>query len=160
MRKGLSIRKARVEDIKRVHALVNKFARAEEMLPRSLKDLYEHLRDVYVCERADGAIKGTCSLRVLWDDLGEVRSLAVEEDARGAGIGRALVTRCLEEAAALGIKKVFALTYMPDFFRELGFRKIEKSALPHRIWGDCVNCPRFPECDETALLIRLDGKDA
>ncbi len=145
------IRKATVRDIPEVQRLINHFARKEEMLPRSLNELYETVRDIFVCE-AGGKLLGTCCLHILWEDLAEVRSLAVRKEAQGRGIGTALVKRALREAKALGVKKVFVLTYIPEFFRRLNFREVDKSTLPQKIWGECLKCHRFPECDEVAML--------
>lgn len=124
------------------------------MIPRSLNELYETVRDFLVCE-IDGTVCGVCALHIMWEDLAEIRSLAVERRYQGRGIGTDLVKRCLREAKLLGIDKVFALTYHPDFFKKLGFQDVDKSVLPQKIWGDCVRCPRFPECDENAVMIRL-----
>jgi amino-acid N-acetyltransferase len=148
----LKIRKARVPDLKTAHKLINDFAKKEEMLPRSLNELYEHMRDLFVLEE-DGQIQGVCALHILWDDLAEIRSLVVSKHLQGKGIGRKLVKRCLSEAKSLGIRRVFVLTYQPALFRNLGFQDIDKSELPQKIWGDCVRCPKFPECDEHALII-------
>lgn len=148
------IRKASVADAKLIHKLVNDFARKEQMLPRSLNDIYECLRDFVVLDE-DGQIKGVCALRILWEDLAEVRSLVVPEEFQGKGIGSKLVKRCLKDAADLGIKKVFALTYRDDFFKRVGFKDINKNKLPQKIWGDCLRCHKFPDCDETAVIITL-----
>ena len=121
------------------------------MIPRSLNELYENIRDIVVAEE-DDAIAGTCSLHVLWEDLAEVRSLAVRKDRQKRGIGRRLVKHCLKEAKALGVTRVFVLTYRPLFFKMLGFDDVDKAALPQKIWGDCVRCPKFPECNEHALI--------
>lgn len=150
----MPIRKARASDIKAIHKLVNEFAKKGEMIPRSLNDLYENIRDIFVYEDS-GEMKGVCALHILWEDLAEIRSLAVKLEARGIGIGRRLVNTCLKEAKKLGMTKVFALTYHPDFFRKLGFRDIDKMKLPHKIWGECMKCPKFPECDESAVIIDL-----
>jgi amino-acid N-acetyltransferase len=147
----LKIRKARISDLKQVHKLINSFAKKEEMIPRSLNELYENVRDFIVSED-NGIIRGACALHVMWEDLAEVRSLAVEKEYQKIGIGRKLVQACLKEANALGIKKVFALTYHPEFFKKLGFDDINKANLPQKIWGDCLRCPRFPECDEHAVI--------
>ncbi len=147
----MKIRKARISDIKNIHKLVNEFAKKEEMLPRSLNDLYESMRDIFIYEN-NGDIKGVCALHILWDDLAEIRSLAVAEGARGKGIGKKLLNICLKEAKQLGVKRVFALTYQPDFFKKHGFMDIDKAKLPQKIWGDCLRCPRFPECDEDAVI--------
>lgn len=145
-----TIRKALVRDVKEVHSLINEFASEQEMLPRSLNELYEHMRDMFVYEE-DGGLKGVCSLHVVWEDLAEIRSLAVGLEARGRGIGRSLVEKCLDEARELGVSKVFALTYIPEFFRLFGFGVVDKSELPHKIWGDCIRCPKFPDCNEFAV---------
>ncbi len=124
------------------------------MLARSLNELYEGIRDFVIYEE-DGTIKGVCAIRILWEDLAEIRSLAVKEEFQKSGIGRVLVQKCLKDAKNLGIKKVFALTYQPGFFKKLGFKDIDKSKLPQKIWGDCLKCPKFPECDEHAVIIYL-----
>jgi amino-acid N-acetyltransferase len=150
----LKIRKARISDLKHVHALINDFAKREQMIPRSLNELYETLRDLFVCE-VDGDIYGVCALHIMWEDLAELRSLAVDRRYQKRGIGRNLVKQCLKEAKVLGIKKIFALTYHPDFFKNMGFTDIDKSNLPQKIWGDCLRCHKFPECDEIAVIINL-----
>ncbi len=150
----MKIRKAGIDDIKDVQKLINEFARKEEMIPRSINELYENIRDFFICEDR-GKICGACALHVLWEDLAEVRSLAVRKEYQRMGIGRKLVKRCLADAKGIGIERVFVLTYQPDFFKKLGFSDIDKSALPQKIWGDCIRCPKFPECDEHALIIGL-----
>ncbi len=150
----MKIRKARISDLKRVHALINEFAKREQMIPRSLNELYETLRDLFVCE-IDGDIYGACALHIMWEDLAELRSLAVDRRYQKRGIGRNLVKQCLKEAKVLGIKRIFALTYHPDFFKNMGFTDIDKSNLPQKIWGDCLRCHKFPECDETAVILNL-----
>jgi amino-acid N-acetyltransferase len=151
----LKIRKARIPDLKQAHRLINDFAKRGQMIPRSLNELYETLRDFMVCE-VEGDVCGVCALHIMWDDLAEIRSLAVENRFQRHGIGRNLVKHCLREARNLGITRTFALTYHPDFFKKLGFYDIDKAALPQKIWGDCVRCPRFPECDENAVIIHLE----
>ncbi|MCL4457634.1 MAG: N-acetyltransferase [Nitrospirae bacterium] len=150
----MKIRKAKISDIKHIHKFVNEFAKKEEMLPRALNELYEEIRDFFICEE-DGIIKGVCALHILWEDLAEIRSLAVKEEYQRLGIGKSLVKKCLKEARDLGIKKVFALTYQPDFFKKAGFYETDKAKLPHKIWGDCLKCPKFPECDEHAVITYL-----
>jgi amino-acid N-acetyltransferase len=150
----LKIKKAAITDVKDIQKMVNEFARREEMIPRSINELYENLRDFFVAED-DNGITGVCALHVLWDDLAEIRSLAVHKESQGAGIGSRLVKHCLADAKKLGISRVFALTYRPTFFRQLGFTDIDKASLPQKIWGDCIRCPKFPECDEHALIINL-----
>jgi amino-acid N-acetyltransferase len=149
-----TLRKARISDIPQVHGLVNAFAAQGEMLGRSLSELYEGLRDFYVLDQG-GSIIGCCALHINWEDLAEVRSLAVREDLRGEGLGKALVHACLEEARQLGITRVYALTYRAGFFEGLGFRPVSKETLPQKVWGDCLKCPRFPNCDEDAVIMEV-----
>ncbi len=148
------VRKAGIPDAKTIHKLLLGYARDGLMLPRSLSEIYEGIRDFYVFEE-NGAVLGTVCLHICWEDLAEVRSLAVSEEQGGKGAGRQLVQTCLDEARGLGLKRVFALTYKPGFFEKLGFHLIEKSELPQKIWGDCLKCAKFPECDEIAMSIEL-----
>jgi amino-acid N-acetyltransferase len=150
----MAIRKARIPDAKAIHKLLITYAQQELMLSRSLPDIYERIRSFYVYE-VSGEILGAVSLQICWEDLAEVRSLAVTETQVKKGIGRQLVQACLEEARDLGLKKVFALTYQPVFFEKMGFQYIEKAELPQKIWSDCVKCPKFPDCDEIAMSIVL-----
>jgi RNA 3'-terminal phosphate cyclase (ATP) len=145
------IRKARAEDVPAIQKLVAYFAARGELLPRTLNELYQHLRDFFVYE-LHGEVVGIAALSLYWEDLAEVRSLAVQEGRGGKGLGAALVHACLEEAARLGIRRVFALTYRPGFFEKLGFREIDKRELPQKIWKDCIRCAKFACCDEVALI--------
>jgi amino-acid N-acetyltransferase len=148
------VEKARIDDPPRIVALVNHYADRQLMLPRSLNDTYECLRDFFIW-REGGELLGCAALHVSWQGLGEVRSLAVREEAAGRGIGRRLVQSCLEEARELGMHRVFALTYVPEFFKKFGFELLAKESLPHKVWADCLNCPKFPDCDEVALALDL-----
>jgi len=148
------IRKARLNDVKEIQRLIKQYSTRGEILPRSLVELYDHLRDFFVYIK-NRKVVGICALHVCWEDLGEIRSLAVQEELRKMGIGMALVKACLKEAKALGIKRVFALTYRPDFFERLDFKVVDKSILPHKIWTDCLKCVKFPDCDEVAVLKEL-----
>lgn len=150
----LKTRKAKISDLKQVQKLINDFAKREQMIPRSLNELYETVRDFFVCE-ADGKICGVCALHIMWEDLAEIRSLAVDSKYQKKGLGRNLVRQCLKEARTLGMNKVFALTYRPEFFKKLGFAGVDKASLPQKIWGDCLRCHKFPECDEHAVIINL-----
>jgi amino-acid N-acetyltransferase len=145
------VRKARAGDVPAMQALVAQFAARGELLPRTLNEFYQQLRDFFVAEVA-GQVVGICALSLYWEDLAEVRSLAVQEAHGGRGLGGALVRACIGEAAALGIRRVFALTYRPGFFAKLGFRELDKRELPQKIWKDCFKCARFANCDETALI--------
>jgi len=145
-----------IGDVKKIHALIENYAKRGEMLPCALVDLYERLRDFYVfADDETEELIGVCALHICWEDLGEIRSLAVKEDRILAGVGKRMTMACLEEAAIIGLKQVFALTYKPEFFSRLGFNEIDKSRLPHKIWGDCIKCSKFPECDETAMMLDL-----
>ena len=148
------IRKARISDVKEIQKMVEVYAQKGEMLPRSLSELYDNLRDFYVLEE-NGILSGVCALHICWDDLAEVRSLVVAEGHTRKGIGRQLVTACVDEAREFGIKRVFALTYQRSFFDKLGFHEIDKMHLPHKIWGDCIKCSKFPDCDEIAMVMDL-----
>lgn len=148
------IRCARISDAKAIHQLLLGYAQQGQLLGRSLVDIYDALRDFHVFEEA-GEIIGVGALQICWEDLAEIRSLAVKPGLAGRGIGRQLVEACLEEARELGLKRVFALTYQPAFFQRLGFTEIEKSDLPHKIWTDCIHCVKFPDCDEIAFAITL-----
>ncbi len=148
------IRKARLSDVKSIQTLVNQYADSGQMLPRTLNELYEHMRDFSVYEE-EGALVGVCALHISWDGLAEIRSLAVRQDYLNRGIGSELVRHCLSEASSLQVNKVFVLTYQDGFFRKIGFTDVDKKELPHKIWTDCLNCIKFPNCDESALIIRI-----
>jgi amino-acid N-acetyltransferase len=146
-----NLRSARVVDVPAIQRLVNQFADRGEMLPRSLSEIYENVRDYVVVER-DGEIAGCCALHVTWGDLAEIKSLAVRDDLRGGGLGRQLVEACLGEAGRLGLPRVFVLTYIPAFFAQFGFRQVEKSELPQKVWSECIRCPKFPDCGEVGMV--------
>jgi amino-acid N-acetyltransferase len=151
------IRKAKLTDVPAIQSLVNQYAESGQMLPRTLNELYEHLRDFHVFEE-DGSLIGGCALHVSWDGLAEIRSLAVRKDRVKRGIGAELVRRCLDEAVELMVERVFVLTYQAGFFRKLGFVDVDKKELPHKIWTDCLNCVKFPNCDESALQITISPR--
>jgi amino-acid N-acetyltransferase len=149
------IRKAQIHDVKEIQKLLMKYASQGDMLSRSLSELYESLRDFFV-SADDGTLLGTAALHIVWDDLAEVRSVAVAEEAGRKGIGSQLVLACINEARQIGLKRIFCLTYKPDFFAKLGFRLVDKSELPHKVWGDCIKCVKFPDCDENAMILDLE----
>ncbi len=150
------VRKAFVRDVDAIYGIIDSFARAGVMLYRSNAEIYAAIRDFFVYEEG-GAVAGVCSLHVWGPDIAEIRSLAVGSASSGRGIGRALVQACLDEARGLGVKKVFALTYKTGFFERLGFSPADKVKLPQKIWGDCVKCSKFPSCDESAVIIEIEG---
>jgi amino-acid N-acetyltransferase len=144
------LRKASIKDIKKIHSIINASASSGEMLPRSLGELYDNMRDYFVYED-HGKVLGTCALHICWEDLAEIRSLCVAESSRKKGIGKMLVHVCIEEAKNLKIPKIFLLTYQDVFFAKCGFTSVDKKDLPQKIWSDCIRCPKFPECDEIAM---------
>jgi len=148
------IRKAKLDDVKEIQKLIKQYSARGVILPRSLSELYDHLRDFFVYARNRKVI-GICALHLCWEDLAEIRTLAVKEEDWKKGIGAKLVKACLKEANALRIQRVFTLTYEPAFFERFGFKKVDKAALPHKIWTDCLNCVKFPDCDEIALVKEL-----
>ncbi|NQT75231.1 MAG: N-acetyltransferase [Candidatus Omnitrophica bacterium] len=145
------IRKATVEDVKEIQGLINFYAKKDKMLPRSLNELYENLRDFFVFENA-GKVAGCVALHVAWEDLAEIKSLAVLESRQKQKIGSLLVEAAFEDAKRLKVKRIFALTYCPSFFQKFGFKKVAHSDLPHKIWSECIRCVKFPDCQETALV--------
>ncbi|RJP19418.1 MAG: N-acetyltransferase [Deltaproteobacteria bacterium] len=151
------IRKARMSDVKTIQNLIAEYAKKGDMLPRSLSDIYENLRDYFVFQEDGGEVVGSAAIHIMWEDLAEVRSLAVRDGSMRRGIGTQLVEACISEAIVLGITRVFALTYKPEFFEKLGFRKVDKAELPHKIWTDCLKCAKFPDCDEVALVADFSG---
>lgn len=136
-----------------IQKILGQFAQEGKLLARSLSELYTHIRDTFVAvDEETEQLIGCCSLHIVWDDLAEVRSLAVPHRYQRRGLGRQLVTSCIEEARELGISRLFVLTYETDFFRHVGFRVVDKNIFPQKIWADCLHCPKFPECDEVALV--------
>ena len=150
------IRKATIKDVKAIHGLLHEYGKKEELLARPLSELYDHVRDfwVYVDPNNDQLI-GCCALQFCWEDLAEIRSLAVLPEHLGKNIGTELTETVLQEAKTFNVKKVFTLTYKPDFFKQFGFVQIERSDLPLKIWTDCIICIKFPDCDEIAMMKKL-----
>jgi amino-acid N-acetyltransferase len=154
---AIEIQRAVPRHAKDIYTLIRSCADMGLMLPRALSDIYESMRDFVIAVDTghDNIVIGCCALHVMWDDLAEVRSLAVRESQRKHGVGRGLVEYCLDDARAFGIRRVFALTYVPRFFHKLGFHDLEKEALPLKVWSDCVRCHKYPDCDELAVAIDL-----
>jgi amino-acid N-acetyltransferase len=151
------IRKAVTGDVAVIHSILKRYGEEGLLLPRSLSELYDHLRDFFILEDQgqEATILGIGALAVCWEDLAEIRSLAVVPERQGRHYGLRLVESCLEEAKSLGLRKVFTLTYVPGFFARLGFKEVDKSVLPHKVWAECLKCPKFPGCDEIAMLVEL-----
>jgi amino-acid N-acetyltransferase len=150
------IRKAKFSDIKEIQRLINCYAQEGVLLPRSLNELYENIRDLFVWKEKRKLL-GCCALHISWENLAEIKSLAVSRKARRKGIGSRLLQSALSEAKGLGMKRVFALTNQEKFFKRNGFKKIKKEKLPHKIWGECIRCPKFPDCDEVAMIFSFDN---
>ena len=151
------IRKATIQDVKTVHELLHEYGKKEELLARPLSELYDHVRDFSLfVEDNQTTVLGCCALQFCWEDLAEIRSLAVHPDHLGKKIGTALTRATLSEAREFNIKKVFTLTYKPEFFKNFGFIEIDRSELPLKIWSDCIICVKFPDCDETAMMKEME----
>ena len=148
----MNAEKARIGDVQQMHKLINSFADKDEMLARALSEIYENLRDFFVIRDRSGQVVACVALHILWEDLAEIRSLAVNHDKQDQGVGSVLVRACLNEAQALGIATVFCMTYKPFFFERHGFRQVDKMELPRKVWSECYRCPKFPDCDEVALV--------
>ncbi|MCL1885297.1 MAG: N-acetyltransferase [Dehalococcoidia bacterium] len=148
------IEKAKIEDAPAIQEMVNSFAETGEMLGRPLSEIYENLRDFYVA-RQGGSVIACAALHIAWSDMAEVKSLAVCEKHQRKRIGKSLVEICLNEAKELGIHNTFVLTYVTSFFQKCGFMEADKAVLPHKIWGECYRCPKFPNCDEVAMVYRV-----
>ena len=151
----MKLRKAKIKDVKDIQNVINTFAATGEMLPRALNELYENLRDFFVVEDK-GKIVACGALHVNWEDLAEVKGFAVAKSHHRKGLGSILLKACLKEAKELGLKRVFALTYKPGFFKKYGFTEIDKMELPHKIWNECIKCPKFPDCDEICLVYSVN----
>ena len=154
----MEIRQACPSDAQAISDLLGFFARKAMLLPRGVEEIMENIRDFFVAEE-DAAVIGCCALKLYDTSLGEIRSLAVSEDARGKGAGKALVMQCETDAVRAGLESVFALTYIPDFFSSLGYAEVDKETLPQKIWRDCFKCINFPNCSETAVLKTLSEQD-
>lgn len=153
------VRRARVTDAGEIQRLITVFADRDEMLHRPLGEIYENIRDFYVAEDEAGEIVACGGLHVCWSHLAEVKSLAVDESQQRRGYGRRIVLACIDEARELGLRTAFALTYRPEFFTRLGFRIVDKATLPHKVWNECIRCPKFPGCGEVAVVYDLSRVD-
>ncbi|MGE5328516.1 MAG: N-acetyltransferase [Deltaproteobacteria bacterium] len=150
----MKIRKAKISDVEAIHSLINQYAGEGVMLPKPRMALYENLRDFIVAEE-DGTVLGVGALHIIWEDLAEIRSLAVDRNSCKKGIGKKIVSELISEAKELGICEIFTLTYKLEFFEKCGFIKIDKEDLPKKVWKDCINCAKFPNCDENAMINKI-----
>ncbi len=147
------VRKPEIEEAGAIHDLLSVYARERLLLPRTMEEIYETLRDFFVCV-LDGRVIG-CGALHFWGDLAEVRSLAVAKEFKGQGVGRMIVEALVEDARRYHVREIFALTFQPGFFEKMGFKRTDKERFPHKIWNDCVKCPHFPDCGEVALMMGL-----
>jgi amino-acid N-acetyltransferase len=147
----MNVRSANVNDVRAIHGLINTYAERDLMLFRSMADIYTNLQTFSVAEQ-DGQVVGCCALEVIWSDLAEVKSLAVDENHKGRGVGASLVNAAVEKAKTMGVPKVFGLTLKPQFFEKLGFKVVDKDELPMKVWSDCARCTKQQNCDETAVI--------
>ncbi len=154
---AMKVRSTKIADAEAIYSLISNYAEQDRMLPRSMADIYENLRSFDVVE-LDGKVVGCCALQIIWSDLAEIKSLAVDEGSVGAGVGKMLVEAALDQAGQLGLARVFALTLNPNFFEKLGFEVIEKDALPMKVWSDCAKCPKQQNCDEITVIKILSGQ--
>ncbi len=152
----IQYRKAKMSDVEALHSLINAFAEKGVMLPRSRNTLYESLREFTLIED-DGQLIGCGALHIIWEDLAEVRALAIREGYQNQGLGQRLIAELIKEALELDIHQVFALTYQVQFFLKCGFAEVVKEEMPHKVWKECINCPKFPNCDEVAVIKKLDS---
>jgi len=150
----MNIRSAKISDVKAIHALISSYAERDRMLFRSVADIYENLQCFTVTE-LDASVVGCCALEIVWSDLAEIKSLAVDETKKAKGIGRMLVAAAAEQAAALGVPRVFALTLEPEFFLKSGFEIVQKETMPMKVWSDCARCPKQQNCDEIAVIKKV-----
>jgi len=154
MSEHIVARKAEIHDAQAIHDLISLYAQRGEMLPRTMGEVFENLRDFFVV-RPEAELMGCVALHIVWSDLAEVKSLAVPEDVQAKGLGSILVETALDEAREIGLERVFALTYRPTFFERLGFVQADVMTLPRKVWNECYRCPKFPSCNEIALVKEL-----
>lgn len=147
----MKLRRATVQDAKEIYNLITHFSKQGLLLQRTLSIIYDTIRDFHIVE-VDNEIVGIAAMHVCWEDLGEIRSICVKEKHFFNGYGRELVNACISDAISLGLKKIFVLTYQQKFFEKLGFFVVNKKVLPAKVWGECINCPKFPDCDEIAMM--------
>ena len=148
------VRAAAIGDVSAIHDLITHYADMGNLLPRPVNEIYRHLRDFFVVE-LNGTIVACGALEIFTENLGEVRSLVVDDGVKGKGMGRLLVARIIDETRALGLKRLMALTYVPEFFHRLGFKTVSKDMLPEKVWGICIKCYKYNNCDEIAVLLEL-----
>lgn len=153
---SIEIIKPKLKDAQGIKSLLDYYSRQQIVLPRSIVDICEKIRIFWIAVDTDtNEIIGCAGIQFYWDNLAEIKSLAVKKEYWGKGIGNMLVQKCIEEARSFGVKKIFALTYIAEFFKKLGFQIISKNSLPQKIWTECINCQHFPNCNEDAVELVL-----
>jgi len=152
---SMNVRIAKISDVEAIHGLISSYAERDRMLFRSMADIFENLQAFTVAE-AEGEVVGCCALEIIWADLAEVKSLAVDNANKEKGIGRLLVNAAIDQARLLQVPRVFALTLEPEFFEKLGFEVVEKDTLPMKVWSDCARCPKQENCDEIAVITTVE----
>ncbi|MBN2407821.1 MAG: N-acetyltransferase [Elusimicrobia bacterium] len=150
----MNMRKATLEDVTSLHKLINGYAKDNIMLPRSLNEIYDNVRDFWVIEE-NGEVVACAALHPTWEDMAEVKSLAVSQEHQHKNYATRLVKACLDECKTLRVNKVFALTYVPGFFEKVGFTRDKKESMPHKIWSECIKCPYFPDCNEVLMVKKI-----
>jgi amino-acid N-acetyltransferase len=150
----MDVMKASVGDVEQIRALIDIYSKQGKMLSRSLSYLYDNIRDYFVVKEA-GKVVGCVGLHITWSDLAEIKILAVSPAEQHKGVGKALLEATFAEAKSFGIQRVFTLTLEPEFFTRHGFKVIPRESLPMKIWGECIQCPKYPECDEVALEYKV-----
>jgi amino-acid N-acetyltransferase len=153
------LRKARLSDVPALFKLIHQYAVEEVMLPRALPELYENVWEFTVAEK-DGQMAACGALRLYNEEVAEIRSLCVDPQLKTSGLGRAVTKQLMHEAEGLGLKRVFALTVVPDFFSKMGFYPVERGALPQKVWRDCLQCEKYFRCDEVAVVFDLANLDS
>lgn len=147
-------RPAAIADVPEIYYLLEVYSSQGNLLPRTMSELYRHVRDFFVVVLGK-RVAACAALEIFTEDLGEIRSLAVTDDSKGRGFAKMLVGEIIAEANRLGLRRLMALTYTPEFFYKLDFSRVTKGALPEKVWGVCVKCYKFNDCDETAVLLEL-----
>lgn len=162
------IQKAQIRDVEEILQLINGYASSNLMLPRGPQYLYENIRDFAIASDENvpvytltdtkevlNLIVACGSLHVLWEDIAEVRALAIHPDYQHLGLGSNIVEYMKKEARQIGIHRLFTFTMTEDFFKTLGFHKINRKELPPKVWGECSRCPKYFQCDEVGMVLDL-----
>ena len=150
----ITITKAKLQDAVAIREIISVYAKEDKMLPRSLSSIYDRIKDFYIA-KVNNKVVGTCGIHFFWEDIAEIRSLAVDKKFLGSGIGSLLVKACIKDAKEMGVRKIFTLTLVPRYFSKFGFKKVDSRKLPMKIWGECKNCPKFMNCDEIPMLLEI-----